>query len=370
MNHARPAFDSLTPPDRRSSRERPFGPLRDQTRRSGSADLLRRGWPSLEHVCELSVFASPGADLSSVPDLLLEVPHGATRRSHYETIRHLLRGDLPEDLIDFFFVNTDAGSSEVAKSIAELVTGPISAAALQPHLGSEPRHQPADLRPRSVLMVRCLIPRTFIDTNRVVESGGRGSGPAELSPAIPDYVRNSEDAESLLELHARYRAVAEQAYELVCGSGGLALTPHTYAPKAVSVESFDEGIGQALREAYRPEKYEQWDTRPPVDIIDAGPDGVNLAPPRLVEAVKDNFARVGIQATENVTYPLHPSTMSHYFSARYPGQVLCFEIARDLLAEPFAPFEEMSIADHKVAKMSAPIAAAVVAELARAAGLC
>ncbi len=91
---------------------------------------------------------------------------------------------------------------------------------------------------------------------------------------------------------------------------------------------------------------------------------MKLAPPRLVEAIKSNYATIGIRATENVSYALHPATLGHRYSARYPSQVLCFEIARDLLAEPFAPFEEMRISEHKVATMSAPIVAALVAELA------
>ncbi len=302
-----------------------------------------------EHVCEVDVIASPGADPSATPDMLFEVPHGATKRSHYDAIRRQLQGDLPEDLVDFFFVNTDGGSTEVARRVAELVVGPGAASEAT--------------RPRSILLLRCLIPRTFIDTNRIVDADSKGSGKAELSPTLPDYIREREDGERLLALYGRYHAVAEKAYELVCGSGGLALTPHTYAPRAVSVESFDEGIGRALRQAYEPERYAKWATRPAVDILSEGADGEKLAPPRLVEAIKSNYARIGVRATENVSYHLHPKTMGYRYSARYPGRVLCLEIARDLLAEPFAPFEEMHIAEHKVATMSAPIAAALVAAL-------
>ncbi len=304
------------------------------------------GIVSIEHVCEVGVIAPPGADPSATPDLLIEVPHGATKRNHYDAIRRQLKGDLPADLVDFFFVNTDVGSTEVARGVAELVAESGTAC------------------PRRILILRCLIPRTFIDTNRIVDAGAQGAGKPELSPAIPEYIREREDAERLLSLYARYQAVAEKAYELVCGSGGLALTPHTYAPRAVSVESFDEGIGRALRQAYESERYETWPTRPAVDILSEGAAGEKLAPPRLVEAIKSGYARIGIRATENVSYRLDPATTGYHHSARYPSQVLCLEIARDLLAEPFAPFEEMHISEHKVATMSAPIAAALVAELA------
>ena len=98
-------------------------------------------------------------------------------------------------------------------------------------------------------------------------------------------------------------------------------------------------------------------------MLTATPDGVALAPPRLVEAIRRNFARIGIAAAENASYQLHPASQGYRYSARYPGQVLCLEIARDLLADPFSPFEEMRISARKVAAMSAPIAAAFVAEL-------
>ncbi len=321
------------------------------------------GIVSMEHVCEVVVIASPGADVSAAPDLLIEVPHGATRKSHYDAIRRQLQGDLPEDLVDFFFVNTDVGSTEVARRVAELVAGD-AASSLRDFLDPDLRREVARRPPRRILVLRCLIPRTFIDTNRIVDAGPRGSQKGRLSPAIPEYIRERGDAERLQALYTRYQAVADQAYELVCGSGGLALTPHTYAPKAVSIESFDEGIGRALRQAYEPEQYDKWQARPAVDILSEGADGVKLAPPRLVEAVQSNYSKIGIRATENVSYRLQSATMGYRHSARYPGQVLCIEIARDLLAEPFAPFEEMRIGKRKVVAMSAPIAGAFVAELA------
>ncbi len=321
------------------------------------------GIASIQDVCEVTVIASPEADPSAVPDLLFEVPHGATRRSHFDAVRHQLSGDLPEDLVDFFFVNTDVGATEVARRVAELVAGLPAGSGLRDFLGPDLRRQVARLPPRKILVLRCLIPRTFIDTNRIVDAGSVGSGTG-LSPAVHEYIREKQDAERLYLLYARYQSVAEAAYELVCGSGGLALIPHTYAPKTVSVESHDEGIGSALRKAYEPEQYEKWHRRPAVDILSEGPDGVKLAPPCLAEAIKSNYARIGIRATENVSYQLHPATMGYRRSERYPAQVLCLEIARDLLAEPFAPFEEMRIGERKVETMSAPVAAALVAELA------
>ncbi len=309
---------------------------------------LPAGVASVENVCEVERFATPGADPSAPPDLLIEVPHGATRRRHFSAIRRLLSGDLPPDLEDFFFVNTDVGSAEVARKVAERVVRPAAAAGLE-------------APPRTVLVLRCLIPRTFIDANRVLE----GDSSAEMTPPVPEYVRERRDVELLTSLYARYHAVADRAYELVCGAGGLAFVPHTYAPKAISVDSFDEGIGKALRRAYEPERYQTWPTRPAVDLLTATPDGVELAPRQLIAAIRRGYAKVGISAAENASYHLHPATMAYRYSTRYPGQVLCLEIARDLLADPFSPFEEMRIGAHKVAAMSAPIAAAFVEELGR-----
>ncbi len=294
--------------------------------------------------------------------MLFEVPHGATKRRHFDAVRRELSGDLPKDLVDYFFVNTDVGSTDVARGVARLVAGSPAVSCLRDFLGPDSRREVARLPPRKILVLRCLIPRTFIDTNRIVDGGSEASG-TELSPAIADYIRDKQDAERLLSLYARYQAIAEEAYELVCGSGGLGLVPHTYAPKSVCIESFDEGIGRALRQAYEPERYRKWHRRPAVDILSQGTDGGRLAPPRLVEAIRSNYAKIGIRATENVSYRLHPATMGYRYSMRYPAQVLCFEIARDLLAEPFAAFEEMHISERKVERMSAPIAAALVVEL-------
>ncbi len=307
---------------------------------------LPAGIASAENVCEVATVATSGADPSAPPDMLIEVPHGATRRRHFSVIRRLLAGDLPPDLEDFFFVNTDVGSPEVARKVAELVA--------RPPAGVGPAASP-----RSILVVRCLIPRTFIDTNRVLED----DSPAEMTSAILEYVRERRDVERLTTLYTRYHAVADRAYELVCGSGGLAFVPHTYAPKAISVDSFDEGIGKALRKAYEPKRYRKWRVRPAVDLLTATPDGVALASPQLVATIRDNYAKIGITAAENASYHLHPATMAYRYSARYPGRVLCLEIARDLLADPFSPFEEMRISARKVVAMSAPIAAAFAVEM-------
>jgi len=295
-----------------------------------------------------------GAELS-VPDVLLEVPHGATRELDYQALRAQLSPKLPEDLIDYFFVNTDVGSTEVAYRVAE-------------HVAEK----------RTVLVLRCLVPRTFIDTNRVIN---RSSVPAtngtSLSNAFPDYIRTETDRTRLLSLYDGYHEIAGRAHALVCENGGLSIAPHTYAPKSISIDSFDEGIGRALRKAYEPELYKTWNIRPEVDFITQSNEVVEgdaedensalpekLAPMRLVEAIWRRYEERDVKCAENESYPLHPASMAHHYSARHPGQVLCLEIRRDLLADPFSPFEQMRISDDKALRMAGPIAESVVDFLA------
>src|SRR6478752_1623726 len=87
-----------------------------------------------------------GPRASGPPSLLLEVPHGATRTADFERVRQRLKGALPPGLGDFFHVNTDVGAPELAEAIA--------------------RRYVADHPERAALVLRCLVPRTFIDCNR------------------------------------------------------------------------------------------------------------------------------------------------------------------------------------------------------------
>jgi hypothetical protein len=159
--------------------------------------------------------------------------------------------------------------------------------------------------------------------------------------------------------------VAEWAYAEVCGGGGWALTPHTYAPRSVGIDDIDEGIGKALRRAYEPDQYEKWTIRPEVDLITEGAPGERLASAELIADLTRLFHAEGIQVTENASYRLHPATMGYRYSARYPGRVLCMEVRRDLLAEPFDPFVEMKIGAEKVARIGRVVAAALLERLAR-----
>ncbi|UCF66785.1 MAG: N-formylglutamate amidohydrolase [Acidobacteriota bacterium] len=297
---------------------------------------------SIADVCDVSLVTSPGGK-TRAPDLLFELPHGATSGRQFDNIRARLCGDLPEDLRLFFYVNTDVGAPELAEQTAKRLANPSD--------------HSSDGRPRSVLIVRSLLPRTFVDCNRRLE-GDEPRG--DLTLAIPEYVRDDEDIATLRALHRSYQDVAERAYEWVCGRGGLAVMLHTYAPKSVQIDRVDDGIVAALQRAYEPDRYESWPDRPEIDVIGEAVDGVPLAPAGLVTALRERFAQIGIDVTESVTYKLHPTTTAYHHSVAYPGRAICIEFSRALLADPFTPFEEMSIGPSKVASLAAPLAAAIL----------
>ncbi len=280
-------------------------------------------------------FAPPGSE--DRPQVLLELPHGATEQEHFESLRARLRGGLPADLEAFFWVNTDIGSPEVAARLA--------ASLAQPRGGA-----PAF----AVEVLRCLIPRTFVDTNRVLAAEVAGG----MTSGLHSYVEDPADRRLLSELHGRYTARAEAAYQEVCGRGGLALTLHTYAPRSVEV-SVDEDIVRALRAAYVPQVYRRWPRRPPVDLITRDATNRDLSPPGLAELVRTVYARRGITVESNHTYHLHPATQGFLHAERYPGRVLCLELNRGRLAAPFTPFLPSPISARKVSGMARPLAEAL-----------
>lgn len=247
---------------------------------------------------------------------------------------------LPEDLDAFFHVNTDEGSPELAQRIAELV-------------GSEWRPR------RPVLVIRSLLPRTLVDCNRVVDHATSGG----MTPGIPPYVTTAADQALLRDLHRRYSDLAEAAYAAVCGNGGLAIALHTYSPRSVEVD-VDARVVEALRRAYAPGTYERWPLRPPVDLLTAGSDGVDLAPEGLAEAICAELDAVGIEARRNATYSLHPATQGFRHAARWPGRTLAIEVRRDLLGAPFRPFEESAIGPENVERLAVPLARALARRLA------
>ena len=284
---------------------------------------------SIPGICDVTVLRGADANADAVPDIVLEMPHGATRESHYDALEARLRGPFPVSLKDFFFVNTDVGSGELGLRLAERLV------ASTPSI--------------TVVAIRCLIPRTFIDCNRVIsESTATADG---VTPGLAEYVRDPQDRELLLAAHAAYTALVGRAFQDVCGRGGSGLMLHTYAPRSVDVQ-VDENIVRSLHWAYEPERVETWPLRPKVDLITRDGDGTLLANPALVQAAHDAFGAAGLPAVENEAYHLHPATTAAQIAGRHPGRTLCLEVRRDLLVREFTPFAEMDVVAEKVDRIA------------------
>lgn len=294
---------------------------------------------SLDGVAHVAHLRGADADPDAPPDLLVEVPHGADRREHYDALHARMAGALPEDLHEFFHANTDMGAWDVGRRVAERIV--------------------AEDPGRSALLVRCLIPRTFVDTNRLVDAADE-LGAGGLTGGIPSYVTHPEDRVLLEGLHRAYVELAERAYEAVCGAGGFALMPHSYGPRTMGIAAVDAHIVQAIRAAWAPDVWATWPLRPEVDLITRRPDGERLAPASVVERVLAAYAEAGLEAVEATTYTLHPATQGARFAGRWPGQTLCVEVRRDLLVEEFDLLRALTPEPTRVERAAAPIAGAIL----------
>ncbi len=303
---------------------------------------MRPDLASIPDVADVVLVRGAEARAGGTPDLLLEVPHGATRAADFDRLRSSLQGSYPPTIREFFFVNTDVGAPELATRIAERV------------VATEPA--------RAALVVASRIPRTFVDCNRVIapDAVAKASKAGETTPGLMPWVKDASDRALLLSRHAAYRDLVTRAMEAVAGGGGKALMVHTYAPRSVDVAVDDEVVAR-LHEAYRPENLPRWPLRAEVDLIVTDPDGRRLADATLVERVKASFARLGIGPAEARAYSLHPDTLAATFAARYPGRTLCFEVRRDLLVPTFTPFVELSPDPAAVDRFAAPFAEALFA---------
>lgn len=295
---------------------------------------------SLPFVADVSVHRGRAAAVDAVPDLVIEIPHGATRAVHFDDLASVLVGPFPDDLRSFFFVNTDVGAPEVGEALARRIV----------------RHEPE----RKVSVIRCLVPRTFVDCNRVIDAGAKpqASAAGEVTPGLAPYARDAADQRLLLDRYAAYRELVTRAMDTVCGGGGEALMLHSYAPREVDVP-VDDRIVERLREAYEPERVGTWPQRPPIDLIVRTPEGELLASESMLARIRDAFVEAGLEVAEGRTYPLHPSTMAHVYARRHRGRTLCLEMRRDLLVPAFTPFAEMPGDPDKVTRMAGILARAL-----------
>lgn len=279
-----------------------------------------------------------GAASGPTPDLLIEIPHGATRTSDFTGVEARLTSALPAGLVDFFHVNTDAGAPELAVALA---------------------HRFVTLDPsKSVAILRCRIPRTFIDCNRRIDANPEEFKAGKVTPGLMPWVTADADRALLLSRYHAYVKAVDDAVAEVMPKGGAMLLLHTYAPRSVGVE-VDLDIVKSLRAAYTPEKEPTWPLRPEVDVIHKTVEGQSLAPAPVVAALKASLAKANVTLADGESYPMHPSTLAHGHVTRWPGRVLCVEVRRDLLADPWDPFVQQRIGDEKCAALAAPFAEAV-----------
>jgi hypothetical protein len=178
-----------------------------------------------------------------------------------------------------------------------------------------------------------------------------------LTPAVQGYVTHPDDVAWLVSQHGRYHGLVKGLYDEVCGQRkGLALQLHSFSPRSVGISKTDEKIVEALHAAYVPEVYATWPERPAIDLISATEDGTFRTAPELMDALQAAYLAAGIAAKQNATYHLHPVTMGYVYAHAHPRQVLCVEMNRGLICDPFVPFGVSPIATVELERMVRPIA--------------
>ena len=293
---------------------------------------------SVDGIADIAVIRGARARTDAPLDLLIEIPHGATQTEDFARLAARLTSPLPDALVDFFHVNTDAGAPELGAATA----GHLVAAAPE----------------RSVAIVRCRIPRTFIDCNRRIDADPAEFKAGKVTPGLMPWITSPEDRALLRAAYDRYVAVVHDATAELAGDGAMLLL-HTYAPRTVDVE-VDLAIVQSLRAAYEPAIEPTWPLRPELDVIGKALDGTNHAPITVASELRRAMAAKGLTVADGMTYPLHPSTLAYDHVMARPGRALCLEVRRDLLADPFEPFAQMRIAPSKVDRLAVPLAAALL----------
>jgi hypothetical protein len=287
---------------------------------------------SIPDVVDVHVMRGSRAAADAPIDLVIEIPHGATATADFTSLAARLTSPLPDGLADFFHVNTDAGAPELGVAIATRFVN--------------------DMPARAAAVLRCRIPRTFIDCNRRIDAAPEDFKAGKVTPGLMPWITTDADRELLRAAYDRYVAAVRGAIAMLAPDGAL-LMLHTYAPRTVDVE-VDDNIGKNLRRAYEPEIEPTWPLRPEIDVISRALDGTSYAPATIVEALRAELSTVGLAVAESATYPLHPSTLAWDHVQARPGRALCVEVRRDLLAEPFSPFEQMTIGVAKVDRLVGP----------------
>ncbi|HEX4421423.1 MAG TPA: N-formylglutamate amidohydrolase, partial [Kofleriaceae bacterium] len=292
---------------------------------------------SIPEILDVLVMRGANAARDAPPDLVIEIPHGATATVDFTVLAARLTSPLPAGLVDFFHVNTDAGAPELAIAIAHRFV--------------------AEAPARSVAVLRCRVPRTFIDCNRRLDASDAEFKAGKVTGGLMPWITTPEDRAVLRAAYDRYVGAVRAALAALA-PGGAILMLHSYAPRTVGVE-VDLEIVASLRRAYQPEVEPSWPLRPELDVISRELDGTDRAPPDVVATLRRELAALGLTAADSATYPLHASTLAHGHVLAHPGRALCVEVRRDLLADPFEPFAQMAIGAAKVERLVAPFVRAL-----------
>jgi len=268
------------------------------------------------------------------PRLLIEVPHGSTSADDFRELAAQLRSPLPDDLIAFFFVNTDTGAFETSLALADA------------------------LPDWDVTIVRSRIPRTFVDCNRLLDAGEAAWKEGGVTAGMGPWITDAADVALLKQRYDEYQQIVRSELAHLRPHDVLVMM-HTYSPRHVAVE-VDLNIVPVLRAAYQPDVYPTWKLRPPVDIIARDLDGQVHLRDALIDALTSGFAAMGQTMTVSDSYPLHPSTMAWFHQQSHAGDTLCVELRRDLLTAHFEPFGETVADAARIAPLATVIAQALV----------
>lgn len=270
----------------------------------------------------------PEADQEAPATVFLEIPHGATTAAHLEAIK-TLGAEAPEDWDTVYWCTTDQGAPEVASAAAKLLVDPSWAMEALGERAAE------DAAKRGVCVVRGLIPRHFIDLNRLWIDEQEAKQ-ANLTPIVPPFLKSQPKVGGQLRaLYREYHSVINAQYERTCQAGGQTMQVHTYSPRSVSAPN---GVsGQVLREAWSDAKRESWPLRPAGQLITGRADEPALSDARLSALMVEEFAKADFELSINDPFSFHPVTTLDALGHRWPGQVMAIELGRERLAERYDP---------------------------------
>jgi hypothetical protein len=78
-----------------------------------------------------------------------------------------------------------------------------------------------------------------------------------------------------------------------------------------------------------------------------------------VEDLLAGYANAGFSPTEGKAYRLVPSTQTWRYVTRYPEQVLCLEVRRDLVVETYTALSAMTVNDDAIDRVATPLVDAI-----------